>query len=81
MQLEDGKRKFEEELKNSKRHIPEDLIYEVVSNMTKIPVSKINIDEKNSLVNLETTLNTSVIGQEEAVGKISKSINRLKAGS
>jgi ATP-dependent Clp protease ATP-binding subunit ClpC len=80
MQLEDGKRKFEEELKNSKRHIPEDLIYEVVSNMTKIPVSKINIDEKNSLVNLETTLNTSVIGQEEAVGKISKSIRRNRVG-
>jgi len=79
-QLEDGKRKFEEELKNSKRHIPEDLIYEVVSNMTKIPVSKINIDEKNSLVNLETTLNTSVIGQEEAVGKISKSIRRNRVG-
>ena len=79
-QLDAGKRKFEEELKNSKRHIPEDLIYEVVSNMTKIPVSKINIDEKNSLVNLEKTLNSTVIGQEEAVGKISKSIRRNRVG-
>jgi ATP-dependent Clp protease ATP-binding subunit ClpC len=48
--------------------------------MTKIPVSKINIDEKNSLVNLESTLNTNVIGQEEAVGKISKSIRRNRVG-
>jgi ATP-dependent Clp protease ATP-binding subunit ClpC len=79
-QLEAGKRKFEEELKNSKRHIPEDLIYEVVSNMTKIPVSKINIDEKNSLVSLEKTLNSTVIGQEDAVGKISKSIRRNRVG-
>jgi len=78
--LEDEKIKFEEELRISKRGIPEELIYEVVSNMTKIPVSKINIDEKNSLVNLEDSLNNVVIGQEEAVKKISKSIRRNRVG-
>ena len=72
--------KFEEELRNSKRVIPEDLIYEVVSKMTKIPVSKINVDEKNSLVNLENALNGYVIGQAEAVTKISKSIRRNRIG-
>jgi ATP-dependent Clp protease ATP-binding subunit ClpC len=80
LQLDEEKKKFEDELKNSKRGIPEDLIYEVVSNMTKIPVSKINIDEKNSLVNLEDSLNSNVIGQEEAVKKISKSIRRNRVG-
>jgi ATP-dependent Clp protease ATP-binding subunit ClpC len=79
-QLEDEKKKFEEELKSSKRGIPEDLIYEVVSNMTKIPVSKINIDEKNSLINLEESLNKNVIGQSEAVKKISRSIRRNRVG-
>jgi ATP-dependent Clp protease ATP-binding subunit ClpC len=79
-ELEDEKKKFDDELKTSKRGIPEEIIYEVVSNMTKIPVSKINIDEKNSLVNLESTLNSNVIGQEEAVGKISKSIRRNRVG-
>jgi len=78
--LEDEKKKFEDELKSSKRGIPEELIYEVVSNMTKIPVSKINVDEKNSLVNLEDSLNSNVIGQEEAVKKISKSIRRNRVG-
>ena len=78
--LDEEKIKFEEELKNSKRGIPEELIYEVVSNMTKIPVSKINIDEKNSLVNLENSLNGFVIGQEEAVKKISKAIRRNRVG-
>jgi ATP-dependent Clp protease ATP-binding subunit ClpC len=78
--LDEEKRKFEDDLKNSKRGIPEDLIYDVVSNMTKIPVSKINIDEKNSLVNLENSLNNNVIGQEEAVKKISKSIRRNRVG-
>ena len=78
--LDEEKKKFEEELKNSNRGIPEELIYEVVSNMTKIPVSKINIDEKNSLVNLENSLNGFVIGQEEAVKKISKAIRRNRVG-
>ena len=79
-ELESENKKFDDELKTSKRGIPEDIIYEVVSNMTKIPVSKINIDEKNSLVNLESILNTNVIGQEDAVGKISKSIRRNRVG-
>jgi ATP-dependent Clp protease ATP-binding subunit ClpC len=80
LNLENEKKKFEEELQNSKRGIPEDLIYEVVSNMTKIPVNKINLDEKNSLVNLESTLNSYVIGQSDAVSKISKSIRRNRVG-
>jgi len=79
-QLDGEKKLFEEELKNSKRPIPEDLIYEVVSNMTKIPISKINLDEKNSLVNLENSLNNSVIGQIEAVKKVAKAIRRNRVG-
>ena len=78
--LEMEKKKFEEYLRVSKRNIPEELIYEVVSNMTKIPVSKLNLDEKNTLVNLESSLSSTVIGQEEAVMKISKSIRRNRVG-
>ena len=78
--LEEEKKKFEDSLEKSKREIPEELVYEVVSNMTKIPVSKITIDETKSLVNLEDTLNQLVIGQEEAVGKISKAIRRNRVG-
>jgi ATP-dependent Clp protease ATP-binding subunit ClpC len=74
------KKKFEESLLNSKRSIPEDLIYEVVSNMTKIPISNINLDERNSLINLNESLNSKVIGQEEAVNKISKAIRRNRIG-
>lgn len=80
LNLEEEKKKFEIELLSSKRGIPEDLIYEVVSNMTKIPVNKLNVDEKNSLVSLESSLNLKVIGQEEAVSKISKSIRRNRIG-
>jgi ATP-dependent Clp protease ATP-binding subunit ClpC len=78
--LEDEKKKFETYLISSKRTIPEDLIYEVVSNMTKIPISNINLDEKNSLINLDKNLNSIVIGQEEAVLKITKAIRRNRIG-
>ena len=79
-QLEQEKKKFEEYLISSKRSIPEELVYEVVSNMTKIPVSKINVDEKTALINLAENLNSKVIGQEDAVMKIAKSIRRNRIG-
>ena len=78
--LEDEKKKFEDHLRSSKRTIPEELIYEVVSNMTKIPISNINLDERNNLINLNTNLSSKVIGQEEAVLKITKAIRRNRMG-
>ena len=48
--------------------------------MTKIPVSKINVDEKAALINLADNLNSKIIGQEDAVMKISKSIRRNRIG-
>jgi ATP-dependent Clp protease ATP-binding subunit ClpC len=78
--LAEEKKKFDDELTIKKKEISPELVYEVVSNMTKIPVSKITIDETKSLVNLENTLNDLVIGQEEAVAKISKAIRRNRVG-
>lgn len=78
--LEDEKKKFEDHLRSSKRTIPEELVYEVVSNMTKIPISNINLDERNSLINLNNNLSSKVIGQEEAVMKITKAIRRNRMG-
>ncbi len=78
--LEEEKKKFEDHLKSSKRNIPEEVIYEVVSNMTKIPISNINVDERNSLISLNSNLNSKVIGQEIAVNKISKAIRRNRMG-
>ena len=77
---EEEKKKFEEHLRSSKRTIPEELIYEVVSNMTKIPISNINLDERNNLINLNDNLNSKVIGQNEAVNKITKAIRRNRMG-
>jgi ATP-dependent Clp protease ATP-binding subunit ClpC len=74
------KQRFEEEMNINKKDVQIELVYEVVSNMTKIPVGKLNIDDTKSLINLESVLGTKVIGQSEAVSKISKSIRRNRLG-
>ena len=74
------KQRFEEEMNINKKDVQIELVYEVVSNMTKIPVGKLNIDDTKSLINLESVLESKVIGQSEAVSKISKSIRRNRLG-
>jgi len=78
--LELEKKKFEEELQHQKKEVTENLVYEVVSNMTKIPLSKINSDETKTLSNLAEVINSKVVGQSEAVNKIVKSIRRNRLG-
>ncbi len=80
VKLEDAKKKFEEEMSQSKKVISLDLVYEVVSTMTKIPVSKMSIDDTKALVNLDSVLKDRVIGQDAAVLKIVKSIRRNRLG-
>ena len=78
--LELEKKKFEEEQSTNRKEINPDLVLSVVSSMTKIPVTKLNTDDKTSLVGLETSLKQDVIGQEEAVSKIAKAIRRNRLG-
>jgi len=78
--LESEKKKFEEELNKQRKEISTELVYDVVSNMTKIPISKLNADETKSLSDMESNLNDKVIGQPEAVSKIAKSIRRNRLG-
>ena len=79
-QLDIEKKKFEQTLLENRKTISEELVYEVVSTMTKIPLTKLNLDDKNTLINLEEELNKSVIGQKEAITKIAKSIRRNRLG-
>ena len=78
--LEVEKNKFEEQLSKDKQKITIEDLYDVVSNMTKIPVNKMNVDDTKSLLNLDKTLMDKVIGQNEAVIKISKSVRRNRLG-
>ena len=78
--LEAEKKKFEEESATTRIPITVEQVYDVVSNMTKIPVSKMSIDDTNSLINMDKVLMSKVIGQDEAVSKIVKSIRRNRIG-
>ena len=78
--LEYEKLKFESDKDEKRKEITEEMVYEVVSTMTKIPLSKLNTEDKESLLDLETNLNQSVIGQEDAVKVISKAIRRNRVG-
>jgi ATP-dependent Clp protease ATP-binding subunit ClpC len=78
--LESEKRKFEEEMEKDKQKISAEDVYDVVSNMTKIPVNKMSVDDKTTLLNLDKELMGKVIGQDAAVVKIAKSIKRNRLG-
>jgi len=60
--------------------INEDTISNVVSEITKIPVSKLSLAEKEKIAHIDKTLKNSIIGQDEAIDEICKSIKRNKVG-
>lgn len=78
--LETEKKKFEEEMINNKKQISLEDVYDVVSNMTKIPVNKMSVDDTKALINLDKELMGKVIGQDDAVKKIAKAIKRNRLG-
>jgi ATP-dependent Clp protease ATP-binding subunit ClpC len=78
--LESEKKKFEDQMQKDKQVINLTDVYDVVSNMTKIPVSKMSVDDTKSLINLDKQMIGRIIGQDEAVIKIVKSIKRNRLG-
>jgi len=80
LKLEQEKKKFEEESKNNRYPITEENVYDVVSSITKIPVSKMSVDDTNSLINMDKVIKGKVIGQDDAVDKVVKSIRRNRIG-
>jgi ATP-dependent Clp protease ATP-binding subunit ClpC len=78
--LEQEKRKFEEDMSKDKQVVSLNDVYDVVSNMTKIPVSKMSVDDTKALLNLDKHIVGTVIGQDAAVIKVAKSIKRNRLG-
>jgi len=78
--LEDEKRKFEEQMSKDKQKVSMEDVYDVVSNMTKIPVNKMSVDDTKALLNLDKHIVGTVIGQDAAVIKVAKSIKRNRLG-
>ncbi|WP_055446126.1 ATP-dependent Clp protease ATP-binding subunit [Lacinutrix mariniflava] len=72
--------KWEEDTKLNKEIVSEDNVADVVSMMTGIPVNRIAQKESNKLAELPDLINGKVIGQDEAVAKVVKAIQRNRAG-
>ncbi|MEO6346830.1 MAG: ATP-dependent Clp protease ATP-binding subunit [Aquaticitalea sp.] len=72
--------KWEEESKMHREIVTEDNVADVVSMMTGIPVNRIAQTESNKLAKLPELIKGKVIGQDEAVAKVVKAIQRNRAG-
>ncbi|MDB0040632.1 ATP-dependent Clp protease ATP-binding subunit, partial [Algibacter sp.] len=72
--------KWEEETKQHREIVTEDNVADVVSMMTGVPVNRIAQTEINKLADLPNLIKGKVIGQDEAVAKVVKAIQRNRAG-
>jgi ATP-dependent Clp protease ATP-binding subunit ClpC len=72
--------KWQEDIKQHRETVTEDDISQVVSMITGIPINKIAKAELNQLSNLDKKISGKVIGQQDAVLKVVKAIQRNRAG-
>jgi len=79
-QLDEAKVKWEDESKTKRFTVDEDHVAEVIAMMTGIPAKRIGQKEGNKLLNMGEELKGRVIGQEEAIKKLTKAIQRTRVG-
>lgn len=79
-ELEEMKIQWEEEAKTKKYPVTEEDIAEVVAMMTGIPVQRVAQSESAKLVGMTQDMRNMVIGQDAAIGKVVKAIQRNRVG-
>lgn len=79
-QLERAKIAWDEESKTKRFEVTEDNVAEVVAMMTGIPVRKVNMDESEKILKMGDALRGRIIGQDNAVEKLVKAIQRTRVG-
>lgn len=79
-ELMTAQEKWEEDSKLHRETVSEDNVADVVSMMSGIPVNRIAQTESNKLAELPELIKGNVIGQDEAVAKVAKAIQRNRAG-
>ena len=78
--LEVKQAKWRNDNLNNKSILKVEDIREVVANLTGIPITQISDIENNKLLNLEEELKKQIVGQNEAISKISKAVIRERMG-
>lgn len=79
-QLENAKIAWEEETKTLRHTVTEDNVAEVIAMMTGIPVRKVNMNEGERILKMGDALRGRIIGQDPAVEKLVKAIQRTRVG-
>lgn len=79
-QLDKAKLAWEEEAKTKRYTVTEDNVGDVVAMMTGIPVKRVNMDEGEKILNMGDALRGRIVGQDPAVEKLVKSIQRTRVG-
>ena len=79
-ELKEKQKAWHEGESDVKMVVDEDVIAEVVSSTTGIPVVKLTQAESKKLLNMEAELHKRIIGQDEAVSALSRSIRRTRVG-
>ncbi|MCL1934445.1 MAG: ATP-dependent Clp protease ATP-binding subunit [Candidatus Azobacteroides sp.] len=80
LRLESSKTKWEEELQENRQIVDEEKIAEVVAMMSGIPVQRVAQAENQKLKEMGNVLKSKIIGQDEAVDKVVKAIQRNRIG-
>ena len=79
-ELDKAKKAWEEESRSNRTTVTEENVAEVVAMMSGIPVTRIAEKESGKLRRMKEEMQGKVIGQDEAVGKVVKAIQRNRAG-
>ena len=79
-QLDLAKARWEEKTRTEKYTVTEDNVADVVGMMTGIPANRIAQKESNKLLGMADQLSSKVIGQEEAIKKLTRAIQRTRVG-
>lgn len=79
-QLDLAKTRWEEKTRTEKYTVTEDNVADVIGMMTGIPANRIAQKESNKLLGMAEQLSGKVVGQEEAIKKLVKAIQRTRVG-
>ena len=79
-ELDRAKSEWEAETKTKRYVVSDENVAEVVAMMTGIPMQRVNQADSNKLLNMENDLRSRIIGQDDAIKKLTKAIQRTRAG-
>jgi len=79
-QLDNAKLRWEEETKKKRYHVKEENVAEVIAMMTGIPSSRVAQTESIKLLSMGSDLKANVVGQDQAIEKLVKAIQRTRVG-